>query len=646
MKPLSKFKPVSFAEVTIEDSFWSPRINTNRNVTIPIEYDQCKKTGRIDAFNPNWTGAKKNDRHFFWDSDVAKWIEAACYTLATHPDKKIEKLVDSVIGLIMNAQQDDGYLNMYFTNVEPENRWKNLRDWHELYCAGHLMEAAVAHYEATGTRDFLDVMCRYADHIDKTFGTGKGKKRGYPGHQEIELALMKLYRVTGEERYKKLASFFIDERGKQPHYYDREAKKRGEILKDWVHKTYKYSQAHLPVREQKQAVGHAVRALYMYCGMVDVANATGDASLVKACKTLWSNLCEKRMFITGGVGGSASNEGFTFDYDLPEETAYSETCAAVANVFFNHRMLHLTGDSQYADVMERALYNGVLSGGSLDGKLFFYSNPLAAHDPTASTERTVSGATWDGITKHRKEWFGCACCPPNLARLIASLGEYIYSQSPRAAWVHLFVAGAVELNIDGNRIGITQKTTYPWNGKVTLTVYPEKPQTFTLNLRIPGWCNDATLAVQGETVDLKKSVKIQKGYAAIKRKWQSGDTVELDMDMPVERIYGHPEIRQTAGRVALQRGPVVYCLETIDNVTNVLDRIALARDAELKTVFKKDLLGGVAVIKGKGCITVVDEGELYRSDPPKTKTVSFTAVPYCVWDNRTPGSMRVWLRSV
>jgi DUF1680 family protein len=546
----------------------------------------------------------------------------------------------------MNAQQDDGYLNMYFTNVEPENRWKNLRDWHELYCAGHLMEAAIAHYDATGNRDFLDVMCRYADHIDKTFGPGKGQKRGYPGHQEIELALMKLYRATGEERYKNLATFFINERGKKPHYYDKERRARGEKPGTWIHKTYKYSQAHIPVREQNEVVGHAVRALYMYCGMADVAKATGDVTLVNACERLWDNLCQKRMFITGGVGGAASNEGFTYDYDLPEETAYSETCAAVANVFFNHRMLHLTGDAKYADVMERSLYNGVLSGVSRDGKLFFYSNPLAAHDPNAATERDISGATWDGITKHRKEWFGCACCPPNVARLLASLGEYVYSQGPRSAWIHLYVGGTVDLAVGRKRVRLSQKTSYPWKGEITITVTPEEPQTFTLYLRIPGWCNDATLSVAGQKVDLRKSVKIRKGYAAITRRWQPGDVVKLEMDMPVERVCGHPEIRQAAGRVALQRGPVVYCLETEDNVTNTLDRIALPKKAALKPVFRKDLLGGVTVIKGKGVITVDDKGDLYRTEQPKTKAVTFTAVPYCVWDNRTRGSMRVWLRSV
>ncbi len=310
-------------------------------------------------------------------------------------------------------------------------------------------------------------------------------------------------------------------------------------------------------------------------------------------------------------------------------------------------MLHLSGDAKYADAMERALYNGVLSGVSLDGKLFFYSNPLATYDPDPPKQRDASGATWDGITRHRKGWFGCACCPPNIARLLASLSGYVYSQNPREAWVHLYASGSATLTIGGKPVAITQKTRYPWDGKIDITVTPEQAQTFTLNLRIPGWCSDATLEVAGVAVDLKKSVKINKGYAAITRTWQPGDRVTLNLAMPVERVYGHPKIRQAAGRVALQRGPIVYCLESVDNVTNELDRIALPDNAKLKVVYKKDLLGGVAVIQGSGAMIDDDDNQdLFRTEKPKGRRVKFTAVPYCVWDNRKPGSMRVWLRTV
>jgi DUF1680 family protein len=609
-------------------------MRVNREQTIPHEYKQCKDTGRIDAFLLNWKQGMVPKPHYFWDSDVAKWIEAASYSLATHPDAELDALLDEVIEKIAGAQQKDGYLNTYFIQVEPENRWVNLGMWHELYCAGHLMEAAVAHFEATGKRKFLDVMCRYADYIDSVFGPGK--RYGCPGHEEIELALVKLYHATGERRYLKLSQFFLDQRGQKPSFFKREMERlrpeqaggNRHFFGEGDNFHSEYCQDHLPVREQSEVVGHAVRAMYLYCGMADVANETGDQGLLRACERLWNNVCRKRMYITGGIGPSGSNEGFTQDYDLPNASAYAETCAAVGLVFWNHRMLQLQGDGRFADVMERALYNGTISGVSLDGKKFFYVNPLESRG-----------------NHHRQDWFGCACCPPNIARLIASIGGYIYSQSEKDAYVHLYVQGSGILQIGSKQVVLRQETDYPWDGTIRISVNPDEPTVFGLNLRIPEWSRNAELTVNGETVDLEAITSL--GYARIEREWKSGDEVELVLPMPVERIEAHPAVRQNIGYIALQRGPVVYCLEQVDNRIP-LHRIVLPRDSELKVHFEKKLLGGIAVIKGEAL--VVDDSDwdnmLYRAEPSKLKPFEITAIPYYAWDHREPGEMRVWLRAM
>ncbi|HEV2662828.1 MAG TPA: beta-L-arabinofuranosidase domain-containing protein, partial [Ktedonobacteraceae bacterium] len=435
--PALTWTPVSWKNVTIDDQFWSPHLRVNREQSLPHIYQFCAETGRIDALRLNWKPGVEPVPHIFWDSDVAKWLEAASYSLATHPDPALEARVDELVGLLVAAQQPDGYLNSYFTAVEPEKRWTNLRDWHELYCAGHLIEAAVAHFQATGKRVLLDALCRYADYIASVFGPEEGKKRGYPGHEEIELALVKLYRVTGEERYLRLSEYFINERGRQPHYYDAEARQRGEDPAAYYHKTYEYNQSHLPIREQSQVVGHAVRAMYFYSAVVDIAGELHDQSLFDADQRLWQQLCSKRMYITGGLGPSAHNEGFTTDYDLPNENAYAETCAAIAFVFWNHRLLQLDCNARYADMLERALYNGVLSGVSLDGRKFFYVNPLAS-----------SGG------HHRQEWYSVSCCPPNVARLFASLGQYIYAANANELAVHLYIQSTARVTLAGREVTV------------------------------------------------------------------------------------------------------------------------------------------------------------------------------------------------
>ncbi|GAC1399659.1 MAG: glycoside hydrolase family 127 protein [Ktedonobacteraceae bacterium] len=617
---------VSWKAVSIDDPFWTPHLEINREKTLPLIYQIIQETGRIDAFRLNWKPGMEPVLHIFWDSDVAKWLEAASYSLATHPDSVLEARIDEIIHLIAEAQQPDGYLNTYFTVVEPTKRWTNLRDSHELYCAGHLIEAAVAHFQATGKRILLDVMCRYADYIASVFGTAPEKKRGYPGHEEIELALVKLYRVTGEKRYLQLSEYFVDERGRQPHYFDSEARLRGEDSAAFWAKTYEYNQSHLPVREQHEVVGHAVRAMYLYSAMTDLANELRDQRLFNASQRLWNHLCTTRLYITGGLGPSRHNEGFTTNYNLPNETAYAETCAAIGFVFWNHRMLQLDCNARYADMLERALYNGVLSGVSLDGESFFYENPLASLG-----------------THHREAWFRVACCPPNIARLLASLGQYIYAVTETDIAVHLYIQSTAQLTIGGREVTVRQETTYPWNGAVTLRLSMDEPSTLGLRLRIPGWCRNAQLTVNGEVLDIASH--LEQGYVRVERAWQANDRVELDLAMPVERMYAHPNVHQDAGCVALQRGPLVYCLEGGDN-TVPLHRTVVPRNAELFCHFESETLGGMSVIHSQ--VLIEDDadwvGKLYRSQPASLQLDTITAIPYYAWNNRQPGEMCVWLR--
>ena len=618
-----QFVPVSFSNVAISGAFWAPRVQTNRDSAIPHEYEQCKRTGAIDNFRPDWKPGEGQTRHIFYDSDVAKWVEAASYSLATHPDPKLDKRLDEVIANIASCQQPDGYLNTYFVYVEPAKRWSNLRDAHELYCAGHLMEAAAAHYQATGKRSLLDVMCRYADCIDRTFGTAEGKKRGYGGHEEIELALVKLYRVTGEKRYLELSKYFVDERGRKPHYYDIEAAARGNAQPSG--RTYDHYQASIPLREQREVTGHAVRAMYIYSGMADLAGEYHDETLMPALDSIWKSVTLERMYITGGLGPSASNEGFTQAYDLPNESAYAETCAAIGLVFWSHRMLQLDCDGRYSDAMERALYNGVLSGISIEGTKFFYVNPLAGHGQ-----------------HERQDWFGCACCPPNISRLISSLGEYAYAQSDTDIAVHLYVQGSAKLTVGGQAVTLHQKTEYPWDGRVSITLDVSKPAIFGLRLRIPGWCRSWKLKVNDKPVAAKPDL----GYVRIERQWTGSDTVELDLAMPVERVYAHPKVQANLGRVAIQRGPVVYCLEHADNPETPIDNIVLPRDSKLKASFCKDLLGGVTIVSGAAkCVDdSARDNALYQPATPKLKECKITAVPYYAWCNRGKGDMAVWIR--
>lgn len=562
--------PAPHTAVTLEDGFWAPRLQAVREHSLPLMYKQFKEQGHFALFQEEWKLRNQPIPYVFWESEVTKWLEAASYSLASHPDPTLNAQVDEIIALIASIQQPDGYLNAWFTKVEPEKRWTNLRDWHELYCAGHLIEAAVAHFEATGTRSLLDVVCRYVDYIDTVFGRAAGKRRGYCGHAEIELALMKLYRATNELRYLNLAHYFVEERGQQPSYFDEEARARGEDPSAFWAKTYEYCQSHLPVREQEKVVGHAVRAMYLYSAMADLAQELDDATLFEACERLWQHLTSSRLYLTGSLGSSAHNEGLTTDYDLPNEAAYAETCAAIGLALWSHRMLQYAPDRRYADTLEQALYNGVLSGLSLDGSSFFYENPLESQGD-----------------HHRQAWYKCACCPPNVARILTSLGRYVYSVADHAIWVHLYLQSTSILSVGGQQVILKQETAYPWDGDITLRVEVEDPQTFCISVRIPGWCSEAQIRVNGEEIPVDAS--LQKGYVQIERLWQSGDSIFLHLEMPVERIYSHPDVRADVGYVSLQRGPLVYCLETADNPIP-LHRIRLPEAAALESHFVPTLL--------------------------------------------------------
>jgi uncharacterized protein len=618
--------PLPFDKVRINDRFWLPRIQTNAAETLYTQFRHLNDTGRLPAFKLDWKPGDGPVPHQFWDSDVAKWVEAACFSVCANPDPGMAAMIDEAVDLIVSSQQPDGYLNTHFSAVEPEQRWTNLRDMHELYCAGHLIEAAVAHYIATGSRKMLDAMCRYADYIDSVFGLEPGKKRGYCGHPEIELALVKLYEATGSERYLKLSEYFLEQRGQQPHYFDVEAAERGEQTDSPTADRYSYAQADVPIRQQTRVAGHAVRAMYLYSGAADVAGINHDSALFAVLKGLLEGLVTTRMYITGGLGPSARNEGFTADYDLPNRTAYAETCAAIGLVFWCHRMLRHDLDSRHADVMERALYNGALSGISLDGSRYFYQNPLAS----------------DG-SHHRVDWFGCSCCPPNSSRLIASVGGYAYSRAGKDLIVHLYVQSETEFESGGQNVKVRQETDCPWTGDVAIALEASRPSRFGIRLRVPGWCDSFTASVNGEPVG---RLAAEKGYLTIDREWKDADRIEISFPMPVKRVYAHPEVRHDAGMVALQRGPLVYCLEEVDNPVRA-HRICLPDDASLEAAYEPELLGGVVTVRADALCLVDEgwEGVLYRDSPPRYEPFRITAVPYYAWDNRDPGWMNVWLRS-
>ncbi len=613
--------PVPFTSVSVSDPFWSPRLQASREVTIPLAFSKCEETGRyhnfIRATQPCDTF--KVEGFPFDDTDVYKTIEGASYLLQTYPDPALESYIDSVLVLVAAAQEPDGYLNTSYTmNPAHPHRWMGPGRWdavevlsHEFYNLGHMVEGAVAHYRATGKRNFLDIAIRYADCVSRAIGDGEGQRALVPGHQIAEMALAKLYLATGDKKYLDQAKFFLDKRG-------------------YTSRKDAYSQAHKPVVEQDEAVGHAVRAAYMYAGMADVAALTGDTAYIAAVGRIWDNIVGKKLYITGGIGARHDGESFGDAYELPNLEAYCETCAAIGNVYVNHRLFLLHGDSKYYDVLERTLYNGLISGVSIDGGRFFYPNPLASEG------------------QHQREpWFGCACCPSNICRFIPSLPGYLYAVKGRDVYANLYIGGTAKLNVGGRDVTLSQSGDYAGTGRQTITVDANKAGRFTLKLRIPGWARDIvapgglyafvgnaggyTVKVNGEEV----AGALDKGYLAIDRKWKKGDRVELEFPMEPRFVAARPEVEADRGRLAVQRGPLVYCAEWPDN--DFAFGAAVVNPEMPMTIRSSDMLGGVTIVDVPAQLVERRDGRLGLSD------VKLAMIPYYAWAHRGKGKMAVWL---
>ena len=588
-QPLKMIEQIDFSHVKINDNFWSPRLSKHVSATLPVCIDQIEnQTGRIRNFENAAKGEGEHSGIFFDDSDVYKALEGMAYSLINNPDPELEKKADEWIDKFAAAQQPDGYINTFYTLTGLDKRWTNM-DKHEMYCAGHMIEAGVAYYQATGKRKLLDVCIRMTDHMMSQFGPGK--RHWVPGHEEIELALVKLYQTTQEQKYLDFAYWLLEERGHGHGTMGDEGKWDPVYYQDIV-----------PVRRLTDISGHAVRCMYLYCGMADVAALKNDTGYIAAIDRLWDDVVHRNMYITGGIGSSRDNEGFTEDYDLPNLDAYCETCASVGMVLWNQRMNQLTGDSKYIDILERSLYNGALAGISLGGDRFFYVNPLESKGD-----------------HHRQEWYGCAFCPSQLSRFLPSIGNYIYASSDDALWVNLYIGNTGQIRIGETDILLTQETDYPWDGSVKLTISTSQPLEKEIRLRIPNWCKTYDLSINGKRINVSE----EKGYAVIKD-WKSQDVIALDMDMPVEIVAADPHVKENFGKRAIQRGPLVYCMEEIDNPV-YFDQIQLSPSTTFQTAFVSDILNGIKTIKTNG------------------RAQSATFIPYYAWDNRKAGKMRVWI---
>lgn len=663
-------RPLDLKDIQVTDDFWKKEMELVRREVIPYQWEALndrvegaapsfcmrnfKVAGKLNqkkhrmgaAFEePQYTfrgfeALPEDPEHLedqfygfvFQDSDFSKWIEAVGYSLTQHPDKGLERIADGAIDIVCAAQQEDGYLDTYYIINGKDKIFSNLRDHHELYCFGHLTEGAVSYYQATGKDKLLRAAERFADYVADYFGPEEGKCKGYPGHEIAEMALVRLYEVTGKQKYLKLSRFFIDERGRRPYYFDREhpeAVKRGEeeALR------YAYHQAHLPVREQEEVVGHAVRAVYLYSSMADVARLTGDEKLLEACERLWNDIADRKMYITGGIGATHIGEAFSYAYDLPNDTAYAETCASIGLVFFARRMLQIRPDAKYADVMERALYNGILSGMALDGKSFFYVNPL---------EVTPEGCQKDERKFHvkpvRQKWFGCACCPPNLARLISSIGSYACTESEDTLYVHLYMGSVLTKQVNGQSVDISIESGFPWNGDVNIRVRA-KGSRFKLALRIPDWCDSYEL---NGLEDARK--EYHGGYLYVTKDWEEEECLKLTFPMEVKLIAANPLVRENAGKAAVTRGPVVYCLEEQDNGKN-LHLLSLSPDPKAEVLDGEICGNRVKVIEADGCRRDCDAEStaLYHIlKKEKKEAVRLRYIPYYAWANRGENEMQVW----
>ena len=688
--------PLDLKSLKITDSFWKKEMELVRKEVIPYQWEALND--RVKDAAPSYcmrnfkiAGKMNQEKHrlgkayeepkytfrgfealpedpehledkfygfVFQDSDFSKWIEAVAYSLTQYPDQELEKIADGAIDIVCAAQQDDGYLDTYYIINGKDKIFTNLKDNHELYCFGHLTEGAVAYYQATGKDKLLKAAERFADYIANYFGEEEGRCKGYPGHEIAEMALVRLYEVTGEERYLQLSEFFINERGTQPYYFDIEQnlklteKEKSELR-------YQYHQAHLPVRQQDEAVGHAVRAVYLYSGMADIARITGDETLYKACETLWDNITNQKMYVTGGIGGTHIGEAFSFPFDLPNDTAYAETCASIGLVFFARRMLEIAPKAKYADVMERALYNGILSGMALDGKSFFYVNPLEVNPESCHKDERKFH-----VKPVRQKWFGCACCPPNLARLLSSIGSYAYTENEDTLFVHLYMGSLLTKKVKNQDVDVQIQSEFPWNGKVRITVRA-KNTGFKLALRIPGWCDSFTLQYDGQTihglsdndadtsvVDFKR-IERKDGYLYISGFDQEEETITLDFPMEPQWIVANPAVREDAGKVALQRGPIVYCLEEKDNGAD-LHLLSVDPTKQPVSFDMKIQEEEVIALKAQGQREIQDSSDPDASQSalyaeyhvPEKESIELVYVPYYTWANRGENEMQVWTRTV
>ncbi len=701
--------PLSLREITVTDDFWKKEMELVRNEVIPYQWNalndnvpgaepsfcmknyklagelNARRKGNPEYKQPVWPIIfnlvpedinNREERFYgflFQDTDFSKWVEAVAYSLTQHPDPELEKLADGAIDVVCSAQLENGYLDTFYIINDQSKIFSNLRDNHELYCFGHLVEGAVAYYEATGKDKLLKAACRYADYIDSYFGTEEGKCKGYPGHEIAEMALVRLYHATKEERYLSLSRFFIDERGRQPYYFDTEADHVFQPKEGEKPLRHFYQQAHLPVREQDEATGHAVRAVYLYSGMADIARLTKDPSLFEACEKLWNNVTTKKMYITGGIGATHLGEAFSFNYDLPNDTAYAETCASIGLVFFARRMLQIKPDARYANVMERALFNGVLSGMALDGKSFFYVNPLEVL-PKACHE--------DGRKSHvapmRQKWFGCACCPPNIARLLGSIASYAYTENEDTLFVHLYVGGELKKQVGDHTVKVEMTSGFPYNGKVSIRVSAQKPTKMTLALRLPDWAKSCVVdrivlkdfnqenkmaemqndcAEKQEKDDLTallaelvhnvsaESAEIKDGYLYLSGTWCDKKEITLDFPMYPRIMAANPAVREDAGKVAVICGPMVYCLEEADNGQN-LHLLSLNCSKPDFKLQPNSTFGATTITASGKKQQIKEDTSLYHEYcAEKAETCTLTFLPYYMWNNRGEGEMTVWVNA-
>ncbi len=686
--------PLSLRDIKVTDNFWKKEMELVRTEVIPYQWDAlndnvpgaapsfCMKNYKLAADlnarkradpsyeQPVWTTSNFNlvpedinnleERFYgflFQDTDFTKWVEAVAYSLTQHPDDALEKLADDAIDVVCAAQLDNGYLDTFYIINDQSKIFSNLRDNHELYCFGHLTEGAVAYYEATGKDKLLKTACRYADYIDSRFGLEEGKCKGYPGHEIAEMALVRLYHATGEERYLNLSRFFIDERGKQPYYFDSEVDHKFTPKPGEAPLRHFYHQSHLPVRKQEEAVGHAVRAVYLYSGMADIARLTGDDSLLAACDTLWDNIANKKMYITGGIGSTNHGEAFTYAYDLPNDMAYAETCASIGLVFFARRMLQIKPEARYANVMERALFNGVLSGMALDGKSFFYVNPLEVlPEACRRDERKFH------VKSIRQKWFGCACCPPNIARLVSSIASYACTENNDTLFVHLYMGCELKKKVGEKEVSVQITSGFPYEGKVTLTVDCDTPTEMTLALRLPDWAKECVVNGVSTTNEalcggeaspvleaIKKTAgiscaKVSDGYLYLSGTWSGSSEIKLDFPMAVRIMAANPSVREDTGKVAVTCGPMVYCLEEADNGTDLHLLRLDCKNPDFK-VNPGAILGAPSITangyKGKN---TAGEGLYHVYQPEKPTECQLTFLPYYMWNNRGEGEMTVWVR--